>query len=198
MTPSEQGTITVAIVGIVATAVTAIIGLLVQIVLAGAAARREQRRRRYDELIAVYGEWGRSMSAATYSYNQLFRFEANGSSFRASKPTTINAQVEADAKKHESRHGKMMLRLHDVHPVSLIAIKRWQNAMEEELPGDPHKEVEVLEFERWWDSQTRRVESELRQYYKIAGIHARSQLEWWGRRLWTSWRLSNGKLPSTE
>jgi hypothetical protein len=189
MTDAEQGTIVVAVVGIAATAATAIVGLLVQIVLAGATARREQRRKRYDELLAVYSESGRSMSAYTYAYAQLLVRGAKGK-VKTADGAAMDKRIEEDARKFESRHFGGMLRLHNAHPAVIDGLKAWQAIINEDAPS-------LLDdaLFAWWEGQRERLEAALRRYYELAGIHARSQLRTWPIRSLISTRLRSGAIP---
>jgi hypothetical protein len=168
MTPAEQATLAIAVVGIGATALTALAGLVVQVALGAATGRREVRRRRYEELIAAYGQFGRSLSESTYAYVELMEVSPDGR-LTVSNRRKMVARIEEFSHALESRHGKMMLRLHDADPAVLGAIVLWQDILKQPFS-------ETTNLYTWWDAQRTAADGALANFYELAGEHARSEL----------------------
>lgn len=164
---------TIATIGITATAVVAIAGLVVQLVIASQVRKAERRRKRYDELVSVYTEVGRGLSLAVVSLASAVRFTDKGGLARIRPVDEILEETKKDARELEFRHFRGLLRMYGADQAVFDAINAVHAHMDTLIP-DVVPDDKVRE---WWDAHQIEIGEALRDFYRLAGVHARNALK---------------------
>lgn len=173
LSASEQATLTIAAIGIIATAVVAIAGLVVQLIIAAHTRKTERRRKRYDELVNVYSEVGRGLSLAVASLASAVQFNEDGKTARIRPAEEVLEETERDARELEFRHFRGLLRMYGADQTVLDAINTVHAQMYMLVP----ESVPDAKFREWWDAHQKEIGATLRDFYQLAGIHARKALK---------------------
>jgi hypothetical protein len=159
----------IAAAGVVGTFVTAISSLVVQGVLNAIGHRRDARRKRDEELIAVYSEVGRIYSASLRTFYELFEFGDDGQITHARTPEETKEATNSALAALEPRHNTNMMKLHGAGSSVEAAMRELTSNMSiPSLPKDTNPKT-------WWDARLKLLEDGLSNFYVASGIDARKQ-----------------------
>lgn len=168
-----NSTTAVAIAAILGTALTAIAGLIVQLLIASRTLRRDKRKRRYDELIDIYARVGFSMSMATAIVERLSTALLAGEETwpRHGLRRQLDTHLIALDPPTSIEHARRTLRLFGASTDVLASFDQWREVI---LGASAIASSEQLSG--WIADGPGALSTKLDEYHVVASAHARSKL----------------------
>lgn len=167
-------TAVVALFGTSATVVVAIAGLIVTVLLARAAARRDRKKDRYRELVAIYTETGRMMTYVTQTIREMM-IEGTKETPKTTQREVEKTQAAITAKFPELKdqhHAFNSLELYGAGQSVLDAHKGWKNTLTSYI-WMPFSERTNQNFNEF----LRAIDEKVTNFYRVAGEDARKALD---------------------